>query len=135
MTDANTAALRDYELQQSDNDNKWAAFRDSGGLEVMEQHRLETLLANPETYWIAVSCEGMTYPFNTKTLGMTPEQRVACTQRMNAADDAHALAMSALIIQGDDAEIGRCVRRQILRYLKPQIDEWVEDNWHEWARE
>ncbi len=135
MTDANTAALDIYERQSITNEANWIAFRDNGGVDVMRQHRLEALLANPETYWIAVSCEGMTYKFNTNTLRMTPAERVVCTQKMNAADDAHALAMSALIIQGDDAEIGRCVRRQILRYLKPQIDEWVEDNWHEWARE
>lgn len=129
---ANITAINTFELRQAELEQQWEAFKDSPAYKAMKEHRLETLLANPDNLWESIGPDAIKYPFNDSMLGKTEAERTEIRQHINSFDQHLARQLATLIINKDDAELGRIIRDMAEQYLSGPIDEWVDDNWRDW---
>jgi len=133
MPEGNVVALNQYLERQAKMDSDWESFEGSRMHDAMKEHRLETLLSDPDNVFEAIGPDGIKYPFNDCFLGKTEHERAALRKRINDFDDNLARQLAVLIITKDDAELGRILRVQAEQYFKKSIDEWVDDNWRDWV--
>ncbi|TNE87040.1 MAG: hypothetical protein EP324_08180 [Gammaproteobacteria bacterium] len=133
MLDGYTPALNAHLEREAKREIQWDLFEGSVGHQHMKAHRLETLLANPVTLWEALGPDAIKYPFNDNMMGKSEIERAEIRRRMNDFQNHLAMQLTMLILAKDDAELGRILREMAEQYLKPQIDEWVDDNWRDWA--
>jgi len=132
MIDGNVVALNEHLEAEAEAETRWNALEGSWKHQAMKEHRLETLLANPDNLWESIGPDGIKYPFNDCFLGKTEHERAALQRRINEFDANLARQLALLIITKDDAELGRILRVQLEQYFKKSIDEWVDDNWRDW---
>ena len=130
---ANELALANYENRQDVLEAEWKAFKNSAGHSAMKAHRMETLLADPDTFWESIGPDAIKYPFNDSMLGRTEIERKGIRAHINLFDQHLAKQLAVLLITENDEEFGRIIRDMAEQYLSGPIDEWVNDNWRDWA--
>lgn len=129
---ANIHALNVHQNHQDVLEASWKSFEGSSAHKAMKAHRLETLLANPDSLWESIGPDAIKYPFNDSMLGKTEAEREETRKHINSFDQHLARQLATLIITQDDAELGRIIRDMAEQYLADPIDEWVDENWREW---
>ena len=130
---SNIAALNNHEARQVVLEKQWNNFKGSAAHEAMRQHRLETLLSDPDNFWESIGPDAIKYPFPSSMMGRTELERKSISCKMNNFDNHLARQLAALMITKDDAELGRIIRDMSEQHLKSSVDEWVEENWRNWA--
>lgn len=129
---SNVAALNSHEARQTVLEKQWKNFKGSAAHEAMKQHRLETLLSDPDNLWESIGPDAIKYPFPSSMLGKTELERKSISTKMVNFDNHLARQLAALMITKDDAELGRIVRDMSEQYLKDSVDEFVDENWRDW---
>ena len=133
MLDGNIVALNNYLEREATAEERWDRFENTPAHKAMKAHRFETLLADPDTLWEAIGPDGIKYPFSTNMLCRTEVERAEIRRRMKLFDEHLARQIATLIATKDDAELGRIIRSMAEQYLEGAIDEWVDENWRDWA--
>lgn len=133
MLDSYTPALNAFLERQAQGETEWNTFEGSSAHQAMKVHRMETLLADPDTLWEALGPDAIKYPFSTNMLCKSEVERAEIRRRMADFNQHLANQLAVLMIKKDDAELGRILRDMATRYLQERVDEWVDDNWRQWA--
>lgn len=82
----------------------------------------EKAAADLDGIWEAVSVQGVVYP-----------PAVVSHESRLIFDDYVALSIARAALKGDATTIGRIIMQQVDKYLTEKGEEFVAENWREWA--